>query len=288
MKVFSPEHVDLANWVRSQQRDACSRIALRQRVHDVEQHVREWALEPTVDADALAEEIRVKASDEGRQLRGPTLYGVFAYRPGASSHHDRKLFRVEGMGAGADSLLGETESADPRGMVSQMMRHTEASARIALGQTLEIVEHYKGILRQRDARIAELEEKHSKVIELYEQLTSMQHQRDLEIIREKRNDKKHDFVREKLDMLAPVVMSKMLGRGTSKGDGSMFGEDMLRGFLASLKPEQMNAIMGALNPEQVVTMAEIYQKYGEREMERQKAAEEREAKAAAQSAQPGE
>ena len=89
MKVFSPEQVDMANWVREQIREGCARIVLRQRVHDVEQLVREWALEPSTDPDALAEEIRIKASDEGRQLRGPTLYGIFAHRLGSNSHFDR-------------------------------------------------------------------------------------------------------------------------------------------------------------------------------------------------------
>jgi hypothetical protein len=90
------------------------------------------------------------------------------------------------------------------------------------------------------------------------------------MIREKRSDKKHDFVREKLDMLTPVLMSKVLGKGTAKGDGSMFGEELVRQFLKSLDASQINAIMSSLGPEQVVTMAEIYQKYGEREVAREK------------------
>jgi hypothetical protein len=176
------------------------------------------------------------------------------------------------MGGHSDALIGETESADARGLVSQMMRHTEASARIALGQTLEIVEHYKSISKERGERVISLEEKQMQVIELFERLISLQHERDLATIRERRADKKHDFVREKLDMLTPVLMSKVLGAGDPKGSGSLMGEELLRQFLKSLKSEQMRAIWSALSPEQAATMFELYDRYGQRDLASEAAA----------------
>ena len=221
MKVFSPEHVDIANWIRAQIREGVDRLVLRQRVRDIDQHVREWPLEPRTDPDALAEEINVKASDEGRQFRGPIQYAVFSYRGfGSTSYHDRHFFRVDGMANGGEALIAETEYSDKGGLVSQMMRHTEASAKIALGQTLEIVEHYKSILRARDARITVLEAKYEEVMELQERLLSMQHDRALELIRAKSADCGRAFVRDKLNLLTPVLMSKMLSAGKPEGQGA--------------------------------------------------------------------
>lgn len=269
MNSYSSEHADVANWLRSQAAEGCCRVILCQRVGSEQQHVREWSVPDGLDADALAKEITKRMLDEARVLRGPSMYLLFSFKPDTSSYFDRRICRVEGIGASADTLLGDTEQADPRGIVSQMMRHNEASAKISLGQTLAIVEHYKQILRERDARIATLEERHTQVIELQERLMSMQHARDVDLIREKRSDKKQAFVRDKLDMLAPVILSKVLDAGTPKGQGTMFGEELLRQFLKSLGPEQMFAITNALGPEQVVTLHEIFERYSARETERQ-------------------
>jgi hypothetical protein len=278
MKTYSTEHADLANWVRVQIQNGCVRIALCQRVGAENQNVRDWLLTPDIDVDGLAEDASKRMYDEARVLRGPTIYVMFGFKPGAFEYSDRKIFRIEGIGANPDSLLGETEQPDTRGIVSQMMRHNEASARISLGQTLGIVEHYKAILRERDARIAALEAKLEQVGELQHEIVSMQHERTLDLIREKRVDKRTAFVREKLEMLTPVIMSKVLGAGTPKGSGSIFGEEVLRQFLKSLGPQQFAAITGALNPEQVVALYEIFERYSDRETERQKAAAEAEAR----------
>jgi hypothetical protein len=278
MKIFSPEHVDIANWIRAQAADGVDRLVLRQRVRDIDQHVREWTLSLSTDPDALAEEIRVKASDEGRQFRGPIQYGVFSYRGiGSTAYYDRHFFRVEGMANGGEALIAETEFSDGRGLVSQMMRHTEASAKIALGQTLEIVEHYKSILRARDVRIAALEAKYEEIMELQERLLSSQHERKLEEIKAKNADRGRAFVRDKLDLLTPVLMSKMLSGGKAAGEGSVFGEELLRQFLKSLLPGQVAALTNALNPEQVVTLTEIFDRYSDREAERKAAAAKAEA-----------
>jgi hypothetical protein len=143
--------------MREQSREGCTRIVLQQRMHDVEQLVREWTLDPVADPEILAGEVLRAATSEGKLLRGPTLYGVFSHRPGAESHSDRKFFRVEGTGGELDSLFREGTEIDSRSMVAQMLRHSEASARITLGQTLEIVEHYRAIVERQSARIAELE-----------------------------------------------------------------------------------------------------------------------------------
>ena len=48
------------------------------------------------------------------------------------------------------------------------MRHNEANARLAIGQTLDVIGHYKALLAAREKRIEELETKYYRVVELYE------------------------------------------------------------------------------------------------------------------------
>jgi len=211
MKLLKEGSVHLAKWLRAQQEDDCTHVILRQRTAETDQQVREWNLAAAEDLDALAAEIETRAQEDGQHFRGPTLYGLFAYREVGKAHVERTFLRVEGQG-GRESFFQETEAPDGRGITSQLMRHNEVATRIALGQTSEIMEFYKRALEQRDRRIEDLENRHFKMLELYEKLQSMQHERDLEVVREQRADERTKFLKEKLDLLAPVLMNKLLGK----------------------------------------------------------------------------
>ncbi len=261
MRQLTEGSVSIARWLREQVEDHCVRVALRQKTEDAEQHVREWSLVDLGDADDLVEEIEACAHADSLNFRGPTLYGIFSYREAGKRYVSRTLLRIAGQGF--NHAMGETEAADARGLTSQMMRHTEVASRIALGHTQEIILQYQQLLVARDKRIEDLESRYFKVLELYERLTSMQHERDMEVIRAQRSDKRTDFLKEKLDMLAPVLVSKMVGQGSG---GAALGEELMRQFLKSLTPDQMSKIVGSLAPEQAAVINEIYLAYGEREI----------------------
>ena len=266
MKLLKEGSVHLAKWLRAQQEDDCTHVVLRQRTAETDQQVREWNLAAAEDLDALAAEIETRAQEDGQHFRGPTLYGLFAYREVGKAHVERTFLRVEGQG-GRESFFQETEAPDGRGITSQLMRHNEVATRIALGQTSEIMEFYKRALEQRDRRIEDLENRHFKMLELYEKLQSMQHERDLEVVREQRADERTKFLKEKLDMLAPVLMNKLLGKEGATAPA--LGEELMRQFLKSLAPNQIDALMGMLRPEQAAVIGEVYDAYVKREMERE-------------------
>ena len=263
MKQLTEGSVNIARWIRDQVDDHCVRLALRQKTEDAEQHVREWSLVDIANVDDLVEEIETCAHADSLNFRGPTLYGLFSYREAGKRYVSRTLLRVAGQGFNQAMMVGETEAADARGLTSQMMRHTEVASRIALGHTQEIILQYQQILAARDKRIEDLEARHFKVLELHERLASMQHERDMEIVRAQQSDKRTDFLKEKLDMLAPVLVSKMIGKGAG---GAALGEELMRQFLKSLTPDQMTKIVGSLAPEQAAVINEIYLAYGEREV----------------------
>jgi hypothetical protein len=262
---YGAELGELAKWVDEQIANGATRLVLRHKNEDGggDQLVREF---PVLDAGGparIADLIRSRAHEEGRHFRGKSLYGVFAYRD--RDYIDRFFFSVEGEMEGSPFGLRD---ATLSGVTSQLMRHNEANARLAIGQTLDVIGHYKALLAAREKRIEELEEKYFKVVELYERLTSMQHERDLETLRIQQQDKRNDFLREKLDMLAPVLMSKIVP-GASKGGA--LGEELIRQFLKSLTPAQMQSIVGALSPEQAAVINEVYVTYGEREVAKDEA-----------------
>jgi hypothetical protein len=259
---YAPELGELAQWLERQLADGATRIVLRQKGEDgSDQLVRDF---PVGDAatNALADAIHRRAHDDGRHFRGRSLYGCFAYRD--REYLDRYFFSVDGE---VDHAHFGQREANLSGVTSQLMRHNEASARLAIGQTLDVIGHYKSLLAAREKRIEELEAKYWKVAELYERLTSMQHERDLEVMRIQQSDKRQDFLREKLDMLAPVLVSKVMP-GASKG---ALGEELIRQFLKSLSPQQMQSIVGSLTPEQAAVINEVYVAYGERELAKEEA-----------------
>lgn len=263
MKLLKEGNVQLAKWLRKQQDDDCTHVILRQRTADADQQVREWNLAAAEDLDELAAEIEARAQEDGRYFRGPTLYGLFAYREQGKPHVDRTFLRVEGQGA-RESFFAETEAADARGLTSQLMRHNEVSARIALSQTAEIIEYYKSALAKRDERIEELETRLSKLWDVWEQLQSMQHERDLDMLREQRADERSKFLKEKLDLLIPPLVSKLFTKGGGPVPPAL-GEELMRQFLKSLTPDQIDALMGMLRPDQIPTIGEIYEAYAKRE-----------------------
>jgi hypothetical protein len=257
--------VDLAKWLAAQLSDECMLVVLRHRGADADQQVREWPLASDTDVNDIADQIEACAHEDGRHFRGPTVYGVFAYREAGKAAVARTLLRIEGQGA-AEAFMGETETADARGITSQLMRHNEVAARMALGTTADIIEYYRRALDARDRRIDELESRHFKTLELYEDLQSMRHEREIDVIREHRADQRTQFLKEKLDMLAPVLMNKLLGKGASGGAGApALGEELMRQFLKSLTPQQIEALMGMLRPEQAAVIGEVYEAYAKRE-----------------------
>ena len=261
----APSHVDLAQWLERQLAEGVTCIVLRQKSQTgAENLVREFSVDDAAGgATALANVIHARAADDGRHFPGRSLYGVFAFREG--TYVDRFFFPIEGE---EDEARFGLRDANLTGVTTQLMRHNEANARLAIGQTLDVITHYRSLLAAREKRIEELETKYWKVAELYERLTSMQHERELETLRLQQSDKRQEFLRDKLDMLTPVLMSKVMP-GVAKGGA--LGEELIRQFLKSLSPAQMEAIVGSLSPEQAAVINEVYVTYGEREVAKEEA-----------------
>lgn len=225
--------------------------------------VREWRVESTSDASSLALEVQASVDSDGRfSARSRGIYVVLAYRATGGAYFER-LYLVANEG-----LDDDEERGTPEAIIVQHMRHTEASARLALGHTNEVVRHYQRLLDAAHERIRELESRHNEVMQLYETLTLAQHERELATMKVKSEESRREYFKEKLDLLVPVAMNRLLGQG--KG-APVLGDEMIRQLLKSLRPEQMQHIASLLEPQQMTLLAELYAGYGERELAREKA-----------------
>ena len=277
--IQAPELVELARWLQRQVDEKRSRVVLRQRASSGDQRVREWRLAAT-SASELASVIYAGAVDDAKHQRGAVQYGLFAYLDGQKTHADRMLLTIDsGSGEGKrptaalatlDGAAGDAdddatiERGQKANLMGLLMRHTHASAQLALGHTVDIVRHYKEESERKDTRIRELEERHEKVLAMYEELLSMKHERELEMLRAQNSEKRKDHMLDKLDMLVPIAMSKVMPVSKTPA----LGEELMRQLLKSLSRQQLAKVVEHLAPEQAALIREIYVAYAEREDER--------------------
>jgi hypothetical protein len=275
-RIQAQELVELTRWLQRQVDEKRSRVVLRQRSSTGDQRVREWRLGEQI-ASELATTIYAGAVEDAKNQRGTIQYGLFAYVDGQKSHADRLLFCIENPDAKRTALATldpgsefEDDGGIDRGqkgqLVGLLMRHTHASAQLALGHTIDIVRHYKEESDRKDARICELEERHEKVLTMYEELLSMKHQREMETLRAQNSERRKDHLLDKLDMLIPIAMSKVIPAAKTPA----LGEELMRQLLKSLTRGQLSALVGHLSPEQAALIHEIYLTYCEREEQRDK------------------
>ena len=263
---YAAELVALTRWLQKQMDEKRTRVVLRQRAATGDQRVREWHFAEIPSAAELASTIHARAIEDAAFQRGPVGYGLFAYGEGSKSYQDRTFLTVDGDGdapRGGTALAtlddgGADERQQAASVVGLLMKHTHASAQLALGHTIDIVRHYKDESDRKDARIRELEERQAKVLAMYEELLSAKHERELEMLRATNSEKRKDHLLEKLDMLIPVAVSKVIPGGAKN---AALGEELMRQLLKSLTREQLGALVGHLNPEQAALIHEIYVSY---------------------------
>jgi hypothetical protein len=266
------ELVELAQWLQRQADAKRSRVVLRQRssARGKDERVREWSLRE-IHASGLAAEIYAGAIDDAKHQSGTVQYGLFAYVDGQKSSADRMLFAIEnpsererdrGRSSTALATLGGDDDvgadmfdrAERTNVVGLLMRHTHASAQLALGHIHDIVHHYKEECERKDVRIRELEERHAKVVALQEELMSAKHEREMEALKATRSEQRKDELLGRVGTLLPIAISKLMPGSKPPA----LGEEMVRTLLKSLTKEQIQALQAILGPDQAVLVMELY------------------------------
>jgi hypothetical protein len=265
------DHLALLNWLERMTEAQAVRVILRQRAEKGgDQRVAEWALPR--ETDPLAREIEQKAEDDARQQRGRSLYGVFAYRTGDKKAFDRLFLSpqpntaktVEGIMEQAPESMALQAGASPvTVLLSQLMRHNEASAHMALGHTDEIIAHYQRIVGALERRVQELEERESEALELLREMRTLDREEKQQEARAAKEGAREAFLREKLDMGISLLAAKFAGGRGGAVPGPLM-DDLVSKLMGSFNGEQLEALTTSLRPEQAMLVAEIYAAYGKR------------------------
>ncbi|RYG84536.1 hypothetical protein EON77_06475 [bacterium] len=248
---------DVFAWVHKQIARGAAMIVLRQRADEGEMLIASWTL-PGAGAEAVAIEIDQRAHSEGRFLRGPTLFLLYAFLESGREHVDRKSLRIEGETFRAS---GETEPPNMHGITSMLMRHAEGATKIALGHTSHIIEQYKAMLAGANRRVADLETELGESARLRQSLITAEHERQLEEHRLRQEDKRNEFMMGQLKLLMPAVAKRFFGTGVGGAEAT---DALISQFMSSLKPEQLSQIASVLTPAQQTVLGEMYIHHAQR------------------------
>ncbi len=207
--------------------------------------------------DELAAAIAERALEDAIGLGGVQRYIVTAY--GLEKVIARLTLRENADASGAGRQPGDPIDSEPpteKGLLTQTMRHLEISERTHATVVANIFAMQSRMLREKDERIAHLEERHWETVIAAEQLVSDHHRRQLE---NRAADQKAEAMREVLGtflQLAPTAINKLAGRRVlpEKTSPALVG---LRALVGTLKAEQLEALKFVLTPAQLENFTEI-------------------------------
>jgi len=253
----------LATWLRLQMQsmdtDApCVRMVLKHALATGNTgQVAKYSISPSTDPDGLCQEVEDAGTTDAEGLGGLQLYALCAYFKGNEDEvGGRFTFRVF-IDKKDEDEVGLTESPDAKGLVQQMMRHTEAMMR---SSTIANAETAK-ILLQMNTRQAEtiekLSEKHLDFLETIEEVIGAKDERDLKRLEIVARSRRDEQIMEKLSVLLPAVVNRLGGKKLLPENLSP-SEMMVGGLLGGLDVEQMTKLQAILKPEQLMIVMELY------------------------------
>lgn len=267
---------DLTRWLRGvflRQKKQLARVSLHQVEVGGNARVQDWSDFEEVKPDTLAREVYQAAQDDAAGLRGPTRYQVLAYEGDDDAPCTRMSFRIMPDVELSDAIGEESEPPTAQGHMAQMMRHNEGSIRTSLGATNDIIRHYQRMNDSKDAQLEKFGEMHFKVLSAYEKLMDRQYEREASLRAEARKERQMEMIIEKLEMLAPIAMNKLLSSNDPTESPPLL-ELQVAALLKSLPTQMIGMIQGALPPESRALFMDLYRGMRDREVAREKKKQE--------------
>jgi hypothetical protein len=263
----SPQEVEnLATWIKGcMERAQVSHFELKQRAASdmTAAKLSEWFSEDIENKDPqqISEAIMNEAHKDAENQRGTTRYVVLAFRSGDPNNFARTSFRLPG-GMSHSNDDQETELPNEAGLISQMMRHTEASIRMALQGNAEVVRSLSQQLAESNRQVNKLASMQYTVLELQQTMLDRQAERDLAVRHADSEDKRKQQVFERLSMLFPILLKKITGEG--KSIEALLGEDQISAVLEGLDQEQLTKMLTIFEPAQQAAFLSLYDMYRKR------------------------
>lgn len=210
------------------------------------------------DVEDVATEVGNAATLDADALGGVQKYYITATFENLSGPANRFAFRISGTGNEDNVDTFDSEPANSKGLLGQMMRHTEAAQRISVASTGHVITMQNKIISRQAEQIESLTSKHIELVETLEELKSERHDRDLAAAESMRKQEAYKDITQKILMLMPIVANKFAGKKLLP-EKTTSGEQMVKSLMDSIKPDQMGRLQETLTAEQQMLMFQIYE-----------------------------
>lgn len=206
-------------------------------------------MQPTVAAVELDDAAQRDADNYG----GPQSYNVLAFFGEGADSLARYPLRKHG--AELDDQ-GPTEGANPRGLVGQSMRHTEALMRMSVGQAHSTIQQLQRMVSEAHDEISRMRKERFQLYETVESLLTTRSER--EAIDDKARlsrEIKTNLYRD-AKQLFPVVANRIAGK-TVFPEGEPPIVALARTVVAGLNDEQVAMFAEKMEPAQRIAFLEL-------------------------------
>lgn len=264
---MSKHSVALGRWIRICLGRGDGKIVLRNADSDVAKGVPvdSWTISDMseeggglVDSASignLADGIIARAQDDADGIGGPQRYVTMSYSAENEKATSRFPFKLRGEGNGEDGDDDSAAGADSpnmRGLLTQLMRHNEASNRALTGGIAMTVRALEGTIARQAGQIEVMMESHWRNIQAREESLSLQSERDLALLKAGNDEDRKTKIYSKVEQLAPAVLNMLAGKTVIPGADPL--SISLVALAESMTEEQFMAIMKHLNPEQQINL----------------------------------
>lgn len=220
----------------------CSRFPLERELNAAAAHeLAARAYEVAIDHAAAFQSLQMFAAE----LWWPSSHGAGASKP----------FRVAPPADG----LAPTESPTSVGLVTQTMRHLEATQKTLHTVIASVSISQTEAIKSRDLRISSLEAAHTKVLELVERLLDGTQQRELQIQTHKAGEARKDEMWQSMRLIASPILGqvghKLLGVPQSAANDAQ-----MVAFFTSLRPDQAEEMLSKMSDPQRVAFLTMYKR----------------------------
>ena len=233
-----------------------ARIELSQVGMHGNQAVGDWNSFEGMGPEHVTMQILERAMDDARMQKGSPRYVVTIFRSAERRQSDgRKWFTLAGGGHEFDGVE-EMEGPTGSGIIAQLMRHNEASARLALLATRDIIVEQRREIMELRSRERNQTQMQVRVLEAHERLINEEHKRALELRNARFEEHKQEQIFQQIMILLPVVM-KLLAGDKSDTIKAAALEQQLRTLFGSMTEQQMFEIMKNLSPAQQMSIMDL-------------------------------
>lgn len=164
----------------------------------------------------------------------------------------RFAFRLRSDDESVDESSGE-ESATSKGLLTQLMRHSEQQQRTMVSGIGAMVQMMHRTMERQETTIEKLLEERERDRDRIEAARGGEHQRELELMDAHRKGEREDMLFQKINTLFPIILNKISGREMMPTED----KNLLAGLVDTLNEDQFNKILSALKPEQQILLLTI-------------------------------